>query len=593
MLVSTKKLNANSRRDRSKQDTAKHYNWSDFVQLLIIAVAVVYTGWLRFTLPALPIIDDDSGGYLTPAIDFYNGRGLALLYSRAFPYPLFLGLILKLLGSFSTMVVLQHLAGLAAAVVIWMTFRRLAAAAGNSGQLKSILGISGAIAGCLFSLDLWTVYYEQSIRPESMNSLVVAFVFFAHAAALEAYTSRDHRRFSRWFVAVVALNAFSYYFRPNVGFAVLLGPAVVTMALLFGRFSLARKIITTTSAAVAVLCLCILPQRYFQSFRDDGAPKIFLPLALLACHGQLIAPVVDEDIKKGDFSHGTPEQLGWLRKVLVETFDKHISGEDPGLALLGINPDTIMYHSEDTGRLIRSFKTPDAFASFGYYYFGQMVLRNPLGYLTKVRGQLSVVYGETRGDPFPGSASFDNAAFYKMSRDIAPSLFYFRSDRSNELVGRYTAALDREIAQARPPADEPLNQTKIARTIQPYLSIAHWWASLLYLPLFAAYLLLSRFLSHPTSLGTKACVLTGSAGAFVLLYNFLHCFSVAAIGALEVGRYILAQASSFIVFLALTSAFVVAVLCQLGAALIGNSRHLSNQAETDDRPLTTKASAGA
>jgi hypothetical protein len=536
--------------------------FSFWLQTVIIAAGILVGAQMRFSLPFIPFLDPDSAGYTTPGMNFFNDRGLTLIYSRSYPYPFFIGLILRYLTSFEPITAIQHVLGLFSGVVVWQAFRRLGQSIKHSTVMPELLGIGGALLGALLLVTPSVIVYEHFIRPESLYPLLVATIFFASASALRSFIKQDRGGFYRAFVAVIGLNIFSYYYRPNIGFGIFLGPALAMLALFILKDKWLRKLVAVVVAAGVVLCTTVLPQRYFFSLHRDVERTMFLPLALVACHAPLILPIVEEELRNRDFSAGTEEQITVLRNVLAEGLRKTASGEIPRYNLLGINPDFVMYGSPAMTKMRYAYKDPADFAAFGYHYFFKMVRTNPLGYLNKVRGQLSAVYGRHLGNPVITEAQYDLPKMFSESKLYIAAFWHWKTTRTQAFVATLGQLLDAAAAHFEfdGSANTPLNQVNTARTLQPYLNVAHWWLALALLPLLLTYSAVSvrrgRALSHAASTN----LLLGGASAFLLIYNFLYCLSIAVIGSLEVGRYIQANYLGFNAFSLCAVCFITGIV---------------------------------
>src|SRR5688572_7597091 len=82
-----------------------------------------FAGWRRFSLPLDPIADPDTWGYLAPALEKLT-EGNFVHEGRNFIYPGFVFVLLRVFGDFRAIAITQHLLGLAAGILLLLTWRR-------------------------------------------------------------------------------------------------------------------------------------------------------------------------------------------------------------------------------------------------------------------------------------------------------------------------------------------------------------------------------------------------------------------------------------------------------------------------------------
>ena len=91
----------------------------------VCAVIGIATGGLLFRarLPAVPLADGDTWGYLRPALNWLSGLGFEQTYGRDWLYPALLAGILKVSGTFSAITYTQRFLGLASILFYWLAWR--------------------------------------------------------------------------------------------------------------------------------------------------------------------------------------------------------------------------------------------------------------------------------------------------------------------------------------------------------------------------------------------------------------------------------------------------------------------------------------
>jgi len=95
-----------------------------WIQWLLLGVVLGYGAWLRFRLPQVPLFDYDVLGYLMPGIDKLLGRGFTHVLRNYF-YPGFLYAVLRSFADFRAISVVQHLLGLLAGIMLFLSWRLL------------------------------------------------------------------------------------------------------------------------------------------------------------------------------------------------------------------------------------------------------------------------------------------------------------------------------------------------------------------------------------------------------------------------------------------------------------------------------------
>ncbi len=539
----------------------------------LFSIIFVNSLLLRLSIPSAPFLDADSGGYLGPAINYYAGSSFDLIWSRSFPYPLFLAGVLKAFGSLSYITIVQHLINLGGLTLLFFVILRTRRLFRESFTNNLVSTASALVYAYLVFRTPSLIYFEHSVRPESIYPAVVATVIAAQLEFILAAVE-GHRRRVLWLLPVlIILNIFSYLFRPNMGLAILLGPALAVAICLWLGIGI-RKVAMAGAIGVSLaLFTLILPDRYFG--RNDTQRPLFLPLALVACHSNIILPLVKEDLRKLNFNRLNQSQMKLFYQALKAEVKSARRGFNP-YPLLGVNPDSLMYSNQTMRKLLKSFETPQAFASVGYYYFLQMLSRRPGAYIRKLGKQLSLVYGLS-AHPVYGEAELNLINQYRISLKV------FRVDIRNKLYStsdptllkslrkQYGSELKLVFATVGQKSwkEESINQALFPSNQPQILSRAHnlfTWAFPFALIIWIGLFSICRCSGESTFKSDVGVTWLGLFTAYLYLYNFLHNFSIAAIGSLEVNRYILAQSTLVLLFLVLAGAF--SLLTALGTVRI-------------------------
>ncbi|MEI9894049.1 MAG: hypothetical protein WDN28_09220 [Chthoniobacter sp.] len=93
------------------------------VEGLLLAVVLALAWKARTAWPAVPLADQDTWGYLHPALTWLSGLGFEQTDGRDWLYPALVALFLKMAGSFSGIVVGQKALGILSGVCMAITWR--------------------------------------------------------------------------------------------------------------------------------------------------------------------------------------------------------------------------------------------------------------------------------------------------------------------------------------------------------------------------------------------------------------------------------------------------------------------------------------
>jgi hypothetical protein len=111
------------------------------------ALCAVILGWAafqRFHLPAWPLADADTWGYLNPALSKLTGGAFQHTGGRNFVYPGFLFLVLGTFKSFGAITIVQHTLGLLTGILLldcWHQIRRFLKVGAVGRHTHEIAGV--------------------------------------------------------------------------------------------------------------------------------------------------------------------------------------------------------------------------------------------------------------------------------------------------------------------------------------------------------------------------------------------------------------------------------------------------------------------
>ncbi|MEY2493073.1 MAG: hypothetical protein QOH24_2024 [Verrucomicrobiota bacterium] len=508
--------------------------WS-LVYYTALALIVLVAAYERFHLPPSPLADNDSWGYLGPAVLKLGGVGFQHTNSRNFLYPGFLLLILGLTNNLGAITIIQHLLGLGTGglmICCWAKTKRFVRHI--SPRMHDALGLA---LGAMYLLSRHPIEYEHLLRPEAITP------FFAILNILLTLHFFDIRRREgpSWSGAIIAalvlVSAILLVtLRTSFALTIFFSGLPVLIALFDRRETQPRRaaviLVTLISAAAVLRTEQILAE-------SDPVAKWWLPTTLFTIHANLIAQQMDEDITRGDCG---PSGCEWLHQVsasLHEEIEKsrHLRRF---WRSLGFDPDYLMYEDSLRRWRDRFFNGDmDKQLRFEMSYYLRTVRMHPGRIGAKVMQQMAQFY-----------------LGYKQSF-ATPQV---------KLDRRYSRALDAlqpYLLLSYPPFTHYLEKLKSlsfskATLNQPVLvTAAGALLSFLYPPIFFATLGVVCVLSPDQRrlYGSFAVVVL-----FALSYSFGNCLITAITHSLDLSRYIVAQYS----FVLLSEWMAILFLFEIG-----------------------------
>ena len=307
--------------------------WGVLVCLLTVAA------WLRFTLPAVPFADPDTWGYLCPGLKWFGSGVFEQANGRSFFYPLFVAVLLKTTGSFSSIPLVQHGLGVGSGLIWWMLWRgfvRWLPPGFSRSWIAPFLGLAGL---AVYLLGAQAIYFEHAIRPEG----VFPFFALAHLAALFGCVRRVLEG-TGWVLAglgalALSLDGVLLSLKPSWGFAFLVAPAVLA-GCFFLRNAKRNRPALAAAFGLGFVAVCVLHgmiPRALQ-WKPDTTSRLFLPQTLVSVHADKIVAAF-EGIALD------PRELEFIGRLKTALRGARLgSGVQPYLTL-GFNPDCILYRS--------------------------------------------------------------------------------------------------------------------------------------------------------------------------------------------------------------------------------------------------------
>jgi hypothetical protein len=497
---------------------------------LVYWIAVVclfaFAAWLRFSLPLDPLADDDTWGYLAPALEKLTG-GNFVHEGRNFVYPGFLFLLLRFFGDFRAITIAQHLLGLAAGGLLLMTWRRAHAFAAAPRLNTWSHAALGLVAIAIFLVAGDPIQVEMQIRPEGVCAFLLSL--------------------NLWFAVEFITGALVKKRLPSVGFGIGVGLTAVLLAsvkpsmlflalisLLPVGFSILRpgsfaRKIQLAAGTIAGALLLVVPE-YFLS-RNDYLSQMFLPITLFVEHADLIRDQMADDLRLAAEVPYSREWLGRVHAGLREEIAKSAAAEGERYRSLGFSPDYLMYRETSfSARLGEEFQYDvAALTRFYRFYYWRTWRYRPLAMLKKISRQMALFYA-------PVCPAYDRSKFLLLTESYQLGIVSLNKHTYPDVWKRYPPAVEfmsraESLAQNAPPIVQP----RALRRALAFLARAYLPLLVICLVVAAAVFLRRNFRQR---LGWLAALTL-----FVFSYNVAASLEVAIVNTLEVPRYSTVQIS--------------------------------------------------
>lgn len=360
------------------------------VYCLLLAAIVGHAARQRFMLPQTPIVDPDFWGYLNPAFSKLTGGPFQHTYGRNFVYPGFLYLLLRVVGDYRIIGVVQHTLGLLTGVLLaggWNVLCGCLAGPGWSRMAARLAGL-GLVADFLFSRS--PLLFEHTVRPEAVFPFFLALSFLLNLAALHAGYVVRRPRLERW---CLGLNFFviatAQSLKPSLGFGVLTANGPLAAFLLRGGTPWRLKT-GVAGVAIGVTALTLwLPERWWA--KSDPLTALFLPETLFVIHAKPIHVQIVDDLRTGRTAPYNPASLARFNTQLEAALETAARPEQSPYRTLGYNPDYLMY-VQPVFRPSFDYDEQTELTEFCMFYYRRAWVRAPGPMLAKIGAQLAEVY---------------------------------------------------------------------------------------------------------------------------------------------------------------------------------------------------------
>jgi hypothetical protein len=464
-------------------ERAPHSAWwhrlPAWIGWLILAILLVSAARLRFSIAPVAVSEWDSWGWLKPALGWIGGLGFREEYEREWLYGAFIAACLKTTGSFAGYILIQQFLGLAAAVLMWMTWRCWISLFPKNLLLEIGSLWAGLTAIALYLFNPITRSLEMSIRPEA----IMPFVAFGQLLCIAVYC-RARWHDPRPCLALVSgalailLAVAMYILKPNW----LLAVPATTLPVFLGLFGTALprtiRFLTPAAGLGLVVVLLWLPDKLL--FQRTTEVRVVLPMTLFTIHADIIRESMAGELASPKTA---PERRAFLEDFLplLDGEMANARAEKIYYTRLGFDPDYLMYRATIFPTLRdRHGMSPQDLASFGKVSFLEALARKPFHYAQKVLRQFDYFY-------MP-----DDATFFRKRIELGPLYDYVLKTLPAEPDEQWNAKTRTlfqtylDAARLRPPTPEKLESSKRDRKFLGQVrAFAPWLVALFFLAVLA------------------------------------------------------------------------------------------------------------
>jgi len=518
---------------------------------LLLAALIVAAALARFRAPSLALSEWDSWGWLSPALGWIGGTGFRETYEREWLYGAFIAFCLRATGSFSGYILIQQILGLAASVVMWVTWRLWISLLPRHLLLEIVSTVAGLFVIAIYLFSPIARALEMGIRPEA----IMAFVAFSQLLCIVGFIKY------RWHeprpVAAVILGALSlplayamFVLKPNWALAVPATTLPVILGLLGrGPSPLFRALPVALGFAVIALTLW-LPDKLL--FIRASQTRVVLAETLFTIHADIIQKHFADELA----SPGTaPDRRKFLEEI-APVLDREMinaRAEKIYYKRLGFDPDYLMYRASLLPLLESRYQmTPPEIAAFCRGNFVSAVLHRPLDYARKAGWQME--YFTCPDDSTFFRKRIDLKALYASSLKTLPVTLDPATNPATQAI--YQTFLD-TVGKSGPSAPDLETIPTFRDFLKSFRFFAPW--------------IMGAFLAAlAASLAWKALAplrLAGLAALVIFAAPAGNALTVALVHALDNNRYRGSYGPLLLFALAVFCVFLAVFLVQLTLAL--------------------------
>lgn len=377
--------------DSSKQVAAFFCRPHRKLVLLLLALVFSLGLWFRLSVPAVPLFNPDSWGYMHPALSEIAGSGFQQTHGRGIAYPLFLLGVLSATEDFQSITVAQHAMGIFAGIVWWVAWISWCSWLPSVRASAFWVQCIGIVFLASFLLNASTILHESAIRPEAIfPALALGQICLCLIYARARWGSRRPviACLSGAFSVLLAFICLSV--KPSWGFAAMI-PFGLLLLGVCGK-GLKKDVFVRAAPLLLAGCLAaswfkLVPSAF--GWIPEKSAGNFLPATLFSVHAPVIAKLVQQRIDEGSALPGEAEFLGSLERRIDES--RKVS--PPVYTILGHDPDYLMYRSGVLGE-ISGLVPPGEEREYMFTAFRDAALFSPLESAGKVLRQMRAAFSD-------------------------------------------------------------------------------------------------------------------------------------------------------------------------------------------------------
>ena len=492
--------------------------------LLLFGGALLF----RLELPLEPFIDSDVGGYLEPALRQLTHGHFLQIEGRNFVYPGFIYLVLRVFPDFRAVAIIQHLVGLAAGGVLlacWNCARTLIKRAIIPAGLYRLFGLPVA---ALFLFNTSVVRLEHVIRPEAIFPFFAALNMLFNVQFIRyRYIDLSYRASLLYGSANLFNSCFLFFLKPSFYLGVGFSTLPIWVSLFDRKEPYQRKLALIGVPALCISLFLLLPEKSIKA--GDELGRTFLPTTLFVMHADIIRDQICRDLRDDVKTPYEKQFLEQTEALLAQEIE--LSKATGRYRSLGFDPDYLMYEDSFDQKFQALFKSEQGVEDrikFYYYYFSRAWTNQPGRMLTKVLGQLSILYNNI------GKASpYKHEIELVVGRNYLNNCVVLDAKRSLSEI-RYTPLTDfssqsRELARVEPKLLQPAAVSWVNGALSRTFSISIILMSVLLVTVLRNPRLRERYSFFALTI------------ALFYSYSFANSLGIAIVHSLEITRYLTNQ----------------------------------------------------
>jgi hypothetical protein len=509
-------------------------------------VLLAMSAWWRFSLPLSPVIDNDYGGYLNPALRALTGHPFEQLAGRAIFYPGLIYGLLALTRDFRSITLVQHTLGLATGLLLLATWCAAGRALRSPHLPRWFYDLAGLVTFAVFIFAPHPVYFEFFIRADVVCPFFAALSFFLIVRFLLAWRlDRNSNAAFGFGVAALFESLLLPHLKPSFWLSTVFTTIPIWCAVFDRREKLAWRMCMVVLPLAAAGLLLFYPEWSFA--RADTSSRTFVPESLFSIHGLLIRDQLEADLTEP--SPGVPfsrDELRTAHELLDGTIAEARRNSPTHLASLGYDPDWLLYHSPFFTALAETNHWSEAMEiQFCRFYYLRTWMKNPAAMLRKVWGQLRQFYG--RYCPAYIEHSFTLQKHYRATDDLLHEQKYLTAIEALPAAVAWRASAaqlhDQETVVGRP---------KVLAVTLLFLSRSYLWSML-------AWIVTIPAIGFQPELRRRFGLFTAIV-AVGYGFNFGNNLGIAITHTLEVARYTYIQFATTLLTQMLTGILLLEIV---------------------------------